>query len=53
MASSSTPRASAATCVAMVSTPVPNSCVAVSATALPSALIRARARCSGMKNAIG
>ena len=53
IAASSTPRASAATCVAMVRTPVPNSCVAVWTTALPSACTRARARCSGMKKATG
>ena len=53
MSRRATPRASAPTCVAMVRTPVPNSCVEVCTIALPSATIRARARCGGMKNAIG
>ena len=53
MSRSATPSASAPTWVAMVSTPVPNSCVEVCTIALPSAKMRARARCGGMKNAIG
>ena len=47
------PSASAATWVVIVSEPVPNSTAAICTTALPSACSRARARCSGMKNAIG
>ncbi len=53
MACRATPSASAPTCVAIVSTPVPISCVEVCTTALPSARMRARARCGGMKNATG
>ena len=52
-ASRGTPRASAPTCVIIVRTPVPNSGVPVSTTALPSAYRRARACCTGMNSGTG
>ena len=49
----STPSASAPTWDIEVVTPMPNSCALVCMTTLPSLKIRARACCTGMKNATG